>query len=399
MKPRQPPRTRSEERCQVQQAYARPGRCGEMSAPDLRPTQAEVFLLRKADRMSARTELQGVRDSLRAGRQLRLRELLRPARGRLRPLRAGRRPRPSGRSRRARSGIWRYADFLPFEGAPRRPAGAGPDAAGPGRPARRAARARRRALDQERRRQPDPLVQGPRRRRGGRQGAGARLRDRRLRLHRQPRQRRRRPRRRGRPRLLRLRPRRPRGAEAARHRHLRHQPGRRPRQLRRRQPALHRARPDPALGLRQRQPAPLLRRGLEDARLRDGRAARLGAARPGRLPDRLGVALHQARPRLPGVARARPGRRRAADLQRRPGATAARPVATAFAEGWDVCKPQKPDTIAKSLAIGDPADGPYALELARRTGGAIDSVTDDEIRAGIRCSPRRPGSSPRPPAG
>jgi threonine synthase len=60
------------------------------------------------------------------------------------------------------------------------------------------------------------------------------------------------------------------------------------------------------------------------------------------------------------------------------------PVATAFSEGWDVCKPQKPDTIAKSLAIGDPADGPYALELARATGGAIDSVTDDEIRAGIR---------------
>jgi threonine synthase len=60
------------------------------------------------------------------------------------------------------------------------------------------------------------------------------------------------------------------------------------------------------------------------------------------------------------------------------------PVATAFAEGWDVCKPQKPDTIAKSLAIGDPADGPYALELARRTGGEIESVDDDEIRAGIK---------------
>ena len=60
------------------------------------------------------------------------------------------------------------------------------------------------------------------------------------------------------------------------------------------------------------------------------------------------------------------------------------PVATAFAEGRDVCKPQKPETIAKSLAIGDPADGPYALEQARRSGGAIDSVTDDEIRAGIR---------------
>jgi threonine synthase len=60
------------------------------------------------------------------------------------------------------------------------------------------------------------------------------------------------------------------------------------------------------------------------------------------------------------------------------------PVATAFAEGWEVCKPQRPETIAKSLAIGDPADGPYALELARRSGGRVDSVTDEEIRDGIR---------------
>lgn len=60
------------------------------------------------------------------------------------------------------------------------------------------------------------------------------------------------------------------------------------------------------------------------------------------------------------------------------------PVATAFAAGREVCRPQKPDTIAKSLAIGDPADGPYALQLARDTGGSIDAVTDDEIRDGIR---------------
>jgi threonine synthase len=60
------------------------------------------------------------------------------------------------------------------------------------------------------------------------------------------------------------------------------------------------------------------------------------------------------------------------------------PVAQAFEGGRDVCRPVRPDTIAKSLAIGNPADGPYALDLARRSGGAIDSVTDDEIRAGIR---------------
>ena len=60
------------------------------------------------------------------------------------------------------------------------------------------------------------------------------------------------------------------------------------------------------------------------------------------------------------------------------------PVASAFVAGHDVCRPVKPNTIAKSLAIGNPADGPYALDLARRTGGSIDSVTDDEIRDGIR---------------
>jgi threonine synthase len=60
------------------------------------------------------------------------------------------------------------------------------------------------------------------------------------------------------------------------------------------------------------------------------------------------------------------------------------PVAQAFEAGWDVCKPARPSTIAKSLAIGNPADGPYALELARGTGGAVDAVDDDEIRAGIR---------------
>jgi threonine synthase len=60
------------------------------------------------------------------------------------------------------------------------------------------------------------------------------------------------------------------------------------------------------------------------------------------------------------------------------------PVAQAFEDGKDFCRPVKPDTIAKSLAIGNPADGPYALDLARRSGGSIDSVTDDEIRDGIR---------------
>ncbi|HEY5287099.1 MAG TPA: pyridoxal-phosphate dependent enzyme, partial [Solirubrobacteraceae bacterium] len=59
------------------------------------------------------------------------------------------------------------------------------------------------------------------------------------------------------------------------------------------------------------------------------------------------------------------------------------PIATAFANNHDICKPVKPNTIAKSLAIGNPADGPYALEVARKSGGSIDSVSDQEIREGI----------------
>jgi len=60
------------------------------------------------------------------------------------------------------------------------------------------------------------------------------------------------------------------------------------------------------------------------------------------------------------------------------------PVARAFADDTSICRPVRPDTIAKSLAIGDPADGPYALELARRSGGGIEAVSDGEIRDGIR---------------
>jgi threonine synthase len=60
------------------------------------------------------------------------------------------------------------------------------------------------------------------------------------------------------------------------------------------------------------------------------------------------------------------------------------PVASAFADGHEICRPVRPDTIAKSLAIGNPADGPYALELARDSGGTIEAVSDAEIRDGIR---------------
>ncbi|WP_017305309.1 threonine synthase [Spirulina subsalsa] len=60
------------------------------------------------------------------------------------------------------------------------------------------------------------------------------------------------------------------------------------------------------------------------------------------------------------------------------------PVAQAFKDGRDFIAPVKPNTIAKSIAIGNPADGVYALELAHKTGGNIESATDAEIIEGIK---------------
>jgi threonine synthase len=67
------------------------------------------------------------------------------------------------------------------------------------------------------------------------------------------------------------------------------------------------------------------------------------------------------------------------------------PVATAFFEGRDVVKPVKPSTIAKSLAIGNPADGPYALDAVRESGGSFEAVTDDEIVDAIKLLARTEG--------
>jgi threonine synthase len=60
------------------------------------------------------------------------------------------------------------------------------------------------------------------------------------------------------------------------------------------------------------------------------------------------------------------------------------PIATAFENGTDVVLPVKPTGIAKSLNIGNPADGPYALDAVRASGGAMAHVSDDEIRDGIQ---------------
>ena len=67
------------------------------------------------------------------------------------------------------------------------------------------------------------------------------------------------------------------------------------------------------------------------------------------------------------------------------------PIATAFADGSSDVVPVKPTGIAKSLNIGNPADGPYALDAVRSSGGAMAAVGDDEIRAGIRLLARTTG--------
>jgi threonine synthase len=72
-------------------------------------------------------------------------------------------------------------------------------------------------------------------------------------------------------------------------------------------------------------------------------------------------------------------------------ATGCAPVSAAFKSGRDVVVPVRPDTIARSLAIGAPADGPYALDAVRRTGGAIEDVTDAEVVEGIRLLARTEG--------
>src|SRR6476620_5976819 len=67
------------------------------------------------------------------------------------------------------------------------------------------------------------------------------------------------------------------------------------------------------------------------------------------------------------------------------------PIATAFLEASDTIRPVKPDTIAKSLAIGNPADGYFALDVVRSTGGGMAAVTDDEVVEGMELLARTEG--------
>jgi threonine synthase len=67
------------------------------------------------------------------------------------------------------------------------------------------------------------------------------------------------------------------------------------------------------------------------------------------------------------------------------------PIATAYLEQSDTIRPVKPDTIAKSLAIGNPADGYFALDAVRTTGGGFSAVSDGEVVEGMRLLARTEG--------
>jgi threonine synthase len=77
-------------------------------------------------------------------------------------------------------------------------------------------------------------------------------------------------------------------------------------------------------------------------------------------------------------------------------ATGCSPISTAQRAGLDFFKPVKPDTIAKSLAIGTPADGFYALKVMRETNASADRTTKSATRSSSW--PRRKAFLPRPPA-
>jgi threonine synthase len=72
-------------------------------------------------------------------------------------------------------------------------------------------------------------------------------------------------------------------------------------------------------------------------------------------------------------------------------ASGSNPIVSAFKAGIDWIKPQRPQTIAKSLAIGNPADGYYALRTIRDSGGWAEDVTDEEIIEGMKLLARTEG--------
>ncbi len=130
---------------------------------------------------------------------------------------------------------------------------------------------------------------------------------------------------------------------------------------------------------------PYYAEGSKTHGLRDRRAARLALAASHRRADGQRLAADQDRQVVPGGDQGRPHRRAAlhAFTARRP--TGCSPITAAFKAGTDLIRPvPKPKTIAKSLAIGTPADGYYAVNVIKATGGGSEDASDEEIIEGIR---------------
>ncbi len=401
MKPRQPPR--------------RPprGRRGKVPIPEdvwresTRTTSAAPITAEGFENDGQGIEVQGVWGDVPARRALHLPALLRAGRGLLRPLEPRRRRRGAAPAHPVGPAEHLALRRLPARRGAARPLGAQVvtrrsadrlHAARERRPPGRGARPRR-GLGQERHRQPDALVQGPRR--VGRRcaGARARLRGSGLRLDRQPRQRRRRALLGAGPGVLRLHPLRPRGAEGPGDRDLRHDARQGPRQLRRRQPAVHRAvGREGGLGVRQRQPAPLLRRGLQDPGLRD-----LPSNSAGSCPTGSSRRSRRARCSRRSPRGSRSGRSSASSRASCRRSTAPRPPAARRSR-------RRSPTAPTSAARSSRTRSPSRWRSATRPTAPTRSTSRERPRARSRrspttrsapasaCSPRRPASSPRRPA-
>ena len=309
-----------------------------------------------------RPPLSGLRPPRGPRAELRLSGLLRSARGRLRPRRRARAALTRESIAARAPGIWRYLELLPVERR-RRSAGL---AVGSTALVRADRLARELGLgtgtiapSQGRHPQPDAELQGSGRRGRDRAGRRVRLRHPRLRLDRQPRRRDRGRRGRGRAARLRLRPGRPRAGQGRARPELRRDRRPRRRHVRRHQPAQPRDRRRGGLGLRQRQPPAVLRRGQQDDRVRGRRAARLAAAGRPRRPDRLGLDVHEDRQ---GLRRAR--RRSASSSARTSGSSAASRRA---APRW---RPRSPRASTRSGRSGRPTRSSARSRSARRPTAA-----------------------------
>ena len=164
------------------------------------------------------------------------------------------------------------------------------------------------------------------------------------------------------------------------------------RQLRRRQPAVHRDLRRARLGVREHQHAPVLRRGLQDARLRDRRAARLAAPRPRRRADRLRLAVHQDRPRVRASGSSSGLVEGELPVFHGAQADGCSPVATRL--------PRRTGLLPAGEAghdrqvAGDRQSRPTARTRSISPAGPsgdVDSVSDDEIREGIKLLARTTG--------